>query len=128
MSHAGLMQLLVEQLEVARRQGRTLTYRQLVDTLPLAVPRMQQLTACLERLAVKEMREGWPLRSALVVSQAGSGLPRQGFFQHLVEHGYLPSLPDAAGQQAWHAQELLRVFSFNYPGEDRCSGGNGGQN
>lgn len=109
--------LLLDQLMQARRRQTVLTYRQLLDVLPLQVPKMQQLARLLEQLAEQDARRGWPLRSALVVSQAGSGLPRDGFFQHLVAAGVLTMPINEADAKHWHSQELQRIFTFDYPGE-----------
>src|SRR5690554_983497 len=109
--------LLLDQLMQARRRQAVLTYRQLLDALPLRVPKMQQLARMLEQLAEQDAQRGWPLRSALVVSQAGSGLPRDGFFQHLVAAGVLTMPINEADAKHWHSQELQRIFTFDYPGE-----------
>src|SRR5690554_2503534 len=109
--------LLLDQLMQARRRQTVLTYRQLLDVLPLQVPKMQQLARLLEQLAEQDARRGWPLRSALVVSQAGSGLPRDGFFQHLAAGGVLTMSINEADAKHWHSQELQRIFTFDYPGE-----------
>lgn len=114
---ASLLPLLLERLEQARRQRQTLTYRQLLDVLPLPTPGMQHLAGLLEQLGEQDAGRGWPLRSALVISQAGSGLPRSGFFQHLAESGIFEPSASAAAARQWHAQELLRVFNFSYPGD-----------
>lgn len=109
--------LLLDQLMQTRRRQAVLTYRQLLDALPLRVPKMQQLARLLEQLAEQDAQRGWPLRSALVVSQTGSGLPRQGFFQHLCEAGILDMPASEADAKRWHTQELQRIFTFDYPGE-----------
>lgn len=109
--------LLLDQLMQARRRQTVLTYRQLLDVLSLQVPKMQQLARLLEQLAEQDARRGWPLRSALVVSQAGSGLPRDGFFQHLAAAGVLTMPINEADAKRWHSQELQRIFTFDYPGE-----------
>lgn len=109
--------LLLEQLMQACHEQRVLTYRQLLDVLPLPVPKMQQLARLLEQLGEQDAHRGWPLRSALVVSQAGSGLPRDGFFQHLAAAGVLAMPADENAARCWHEQEQQRVFNFDYPGE-----------
>lgn len=117
MSANDLLPLLLEQLAKARSQRCTLTYRQLLDVLPLPVPKMQHLTQLLERLGEQDAAQGWPLRSVLVVSQAGSGLPRSGFFQHLAAAGIVQLPFDGAAAGDWHRQELQRVFVHSYPGD-----------
>ena len=114
---SALPALLLEQLMQARSQRQVLTYRQLLDALPLQVPKMQQLTRLLEQLGEQDARRGWPLRSALVVSQAGSGLPRGGFFQHLAATNILAMPKDEQTARHWHEQELQRIYIFDYPGE-----------
>lgn len=108
---------LLEQLMQARLQQRVLTYRQLLDALPLQVPKMQQLARLLEQQAEQDARRGWPLRSALVVSQAGSDLPREGFFQYLAMAGILATPANEEIARRWHENELQLVFTFDYPGE-----------
>lgn len=116
-SAAELAAMLLEQLEQARQRGELLTYRQLMEVLALPTPRMQSLARLLEQLAEQDARQGWPLRSALVVSQTDSNLPRPGFFQHLAEAGIMPEPADLAAAELWHAQEVRRVFEFSYQGE-----------
>lgn len=128
MASAPLTALLLERLHAARANRQTLTYRQLLESLPLPAPRMQRLALLLEELAGQDAARGWPLRSALVISQTDSNLPRAGFFQHLQVLGVLPSVLAGAEQRGWHAQEVLRVFAFDYPEDEPCSGGNGGPN
>ena len=50
--------------------------------MQLPTPAMQTLTAALEHLAALDARAERPLRSALVISQGASRLPRPGFFEH----------------------------------------------
>lgn len=114
---AGLTLMLLEQLEQARQRRELLTYRQLLEALPLPTPRMQSLARLLERLAEQDARQGRPLRSTLVVSQTDSNLPRAGFFQHLAEVGVMPVPAGLAAAKVWHAQEVQHVFEFSYQGE-----------
>ena len=116
-SPADLSGLLLARLAQARDRRTVLSYRQLLDVLPLPVPKMQRLACLLEQLAGQDAQRGWPLRSALVVSQTGSGLPRQGFFQYLGEAGILEMPVSEAEAKRWHSQELQRIFTFDYPGE-----------
>ena len=109
--------VLLAELAAARARRGTLTYRQLIERLALPSPAMALLTAALERLAARDACAGRPLRAALVVSQAGSGLPRAGFFECAVDAGACPQDLDEAGMRAWHAAELARVFAFAYPQE-----------
>ncbi len=118
-----VLQTLVALLEQARQGQQLPSYRQLLDELALPAPQMRRLVTCLEQLARYDSERGWPLRSALVVSQAGSGIPRAGFFQQVQALGG-PQLHDEAEQRAWHADEVRRVFAFNYPEELPWAGGN----
>lgn len=106
---------LLAELAAARARRGTLTYRQLIERLALPSPAMALLTAALERLAARDACAGRPLRAALVVSQAGSGLPRPGFFQCAAALGACAHGLDAAGIRDWHAVELERVFACTYP-------------
>lgn len=101
-------------LHQAQQQRQTLTYRQLAEQLNLPAPKIQSLARMLEQLVVYDVQQGWPLRSAIVVSQTSLGLPRQGFFDFLFEQKILPD-KSPAQQQSWHAHELQRVYAFNYP-------------
>ena len=80
-------QALLTALEDARRQRHLLTYRALVERLQLPTPAMQTLTAALEHLAALDARADRPLRSALVISQSASRLPRTGFFECVTRLG-----------------------------------------
>ncbi|MBS7326187.1 MAG: hypothetical protein KIG85_06155 [Thiopseudomonas sp.] len=126
MTATALQALLLQRLHGARNQRQTLTYRQLLESLSLPAPKMQQLARLLEALAAQDAARGWPLRSALVISQTDSNLPRAGFFQHAQRLGLLPQAYAEAAWPSWHADELQRVFAFDYPEDAPCSGGNGG--
>lgn len=115
-------------LRKAQQERQTVTYRQLLEALQLPTPRMQNLVAYLEWLSTYDNERGWPLRSALVVSQTATALPRMGYFTHLLDRKILPREMSAFEQEQWHAQTLKQVYSFTYPEEDLCSGGNGEQN
>lgn len=108
---------LLAELAAAGSRRETITYRQLIERLALSSPAMRGLTDALERLIAQDARARRPLRAALVVSQAGSGLPRAGFFECAVDVGACPQDLDEAGMRAWHAAELARVFAFAYPQE-----------
>ncbi len=115
--HRQHWQALLGELEYARRQHHLLTYRALVERLELPTPAMQTLTAALEHLAVLDARAERPLRSALVISQDASRLPRTGFFDHVTRLGRFTGSPDGVAAASWHAAEVARVFEFNYPEE-----------
>lgn len=106
--------LLIE-LAAVRARRETVTYRGLIERLALPSPAMAPLAAALERLAAQDAHAERPLRAALVVSQAGSGLPRPGFFDCAAALGACPHGLDEAGMRVWHAGELARVFTCAYP-------------
>jgi hypothetical protein len=106
---------LLAELENARRQGHLLTYRSLIERLALPAPAMRTLTDALEQLAALDSHRGHPLRSALVISQGASRLPGAGFFQCITRLGHFPESGQATATVSWHAEEVARVFTFNYP-------------
>ena len=108
-------QALLAELEAARRQRHLVTYRALLERLQLPVPAMQTLTAALEHLAALDAQEDRPLRSALVISQSASRLPRTGFFECAVRLGRFTGPVDGSAAASWHAGEVARVFEFIYP-------------
>lgn len=109
-------QALLDALEEARRQRHLLTYRALIERLQLPAPAMATLAAALEHLAALDARDGQPLRSALVISQGASRLPRPGFFECAERLGRFSGAPDGQAAAAWHAAEVVRVFEFDFPG------------
>lgn len=111
-------QALLGELEDAQRQRHLLTYRALIERLELPSPAMQTLAAALEHLAVLDARAERPLRSALVVSQSASRLPRTGFFDCVTRLGRFTGASDGVAAASWHAAEVTRVFEFSYSGDD----------
>lgn len=107
-------QALIGELDDARRQRHLLTYRSLIERLQLPTPAMTTLTAALEHLAMLDAQAGQPLRSALVISQGASRLPRPGFFEHAARLGRFNGAPDGTAAAAWHAAEVARVFDFEF--------------
>lgn len=107
-------QALLDELDDARRQRHLLTYRALIERLQLPTPAMQTLAAALEHLATLDARAERPLRSALVISQGASRLPRTGFFDCAVRLGRFHGPSDGLAAAAWHAAEVARVFEFEY--------------
>lgn len=107
-------QALLDELDDARRQRHLLTYRALIERLQLPTPAMQTLAAALEHLATLDARAERPLRSALVISQGASRLPRTGFFDCAVRLGRFHGPSDGLAAAAWHASEVARVFEFEY--------------
>ncbi|MGP0174763.1 hypothetical protein ACSVIJ_23190 [Pseudomonas sp. NCHU5208] len=108
-------QALLAELDDARRQRHLLTYRALIERLELPSPAMQTLTAALEHLAALDARADRPLRSALVISQGASRLPRTGFFDCVARLARFSGAPDGVAAASWHAAEVTRVFEFEYP-------------
>lgn len=108
-------QALLDELSDARRQRHLVTYRALVERLQLPPPAMQTLTAALEHLAALDARADRPLRSALVISQGASRLPRTGFFECAARLGRFSGPADGTAAASWHAGEVARVFEFDYP-------------
>ncbi len=106
-----IREALLAELAAARGRGETCTYRQLIERLALPGPAMRTLTAALEHLIVLDARAGRPLLAALVVSQAGSGLPRAGFFECAAALGACPAGMDEEAARRWHAAELARVLA-----------------
>lgn len=107
-------QALLAELEEARCQRHLVTYRSLIERLQLPTPAMATLTAALEHLIALDAREGVPLRSALVVSQGASRLPRPGFFECAQQVGRFNGEVDGIEAAAWHASEVTRVFEYNF--------------
>lgn len=108
-------QALLDELNDARRQRHLVTYRALIERLQLPPPAMQVLAAALEHLAALDARAERPLRSALVISQSASRLPRTGFFECVERLGRFSGPPDGIAAASWHASEVARVFEFDYP-------------
>ncbi|KGF63100.1 hypothetical protein [Pseudomonas lutea] len=106
---------LLAELDLARRQRHLVTYRALLERLQLPTPAMQTLTAALEHLAAIDARAEQPLRSALVISQGASRLPRTGFFECVERIGRFSGPSDGIAAASWHASEVARVFEFDYP-------------
>ncbi len=74
---SGLLKLLNE----TQQQRAVITYRQVIEQLQLPAPSVRRLALALEQLARADHAQGWPLRSALVVSQARPAHPQLGFMQ-----------------------------------------------
>lgn len=110
-------QALLVELENAQRQRHVVTYRALIERLALPSPAMQTLAAALEHLAGLDARAERPLRSALVISQGASRLPRTGFFECVTRLGRFSGASDGVAAASWHASEVARVFEFTYPEE-----------
>ncbi len=108
-------QALLTELDDARRQRHLLTYRALIERLVLPSPAMQTLAAALEHRAALDARAERPLRSALVISQGASRLPRTGFFECATRLGRFSGASDGVAAASWHASEVARVFEFDYP-------------
>lgn len=106
-------QQLLTELEQTRLQRHVVTYRALIERLELPAPAMQTLALALEYLATIDAKASRPLRSALVVSQGASRMPRPGFFECVKALGcYSGGVHNA--DAAWHAAEVTRVFGYDY--------------
>ncbi len=115
-------QLLLGALEDVRRQQHLVTYRSLLERLDLPAPAMRTLALALEHLAQQDAAAGRPLRSALVISQGVSRLPRPGFFECAQRLGCFSGAVDGPAAASWHAAEVARVFEYVYPEEPSCCG------
>lgn len=109
--HSGLLKLLA----ATQRQHGVITYRQIIEQLQLPAPSVRRLASALEQLACADHAQGWPLRSALVVSQAQPAHPQLGFIQCAQELGRFQAMIDEANVAAWHSAELAQVYLFSYP-------------
>lgn len=106
---------LLKLLAVTQRQRSVITYRQVIEQLQLPAPSVRRLAVALEKLADADHQQGWPLRSALVVSQARPAHPQLGFMQHMQRLGCYAEVIDEPRVAAWLAKELSQVYEFNYP-------------
>lgn len=92
----------------ARQQ--TLTYLELADAIAMPGPqRIHRTTRLLEILMKRDAQAGRPIRSALVVSRLGHGLPAEGFF----ERAHRLGLYDGEDPAAFHAALVRRVCSID---------------
>jgi len=107
----GLLKLLSD---VRQRRG-VITYRQVIEQLQLPAPSVRRLALALEQLASADHAQGWPLRSALVVSQARPAHPQLGFIQHVQQLGRFQNDIDEGVVAAWLSAELAQVYLFSYP-------------
>ncbi|MEW6312369.1 MAG: hypothetical protein AB1532_15820 [Pseudomonadota bacterium] len=105
---------LLAELADAQRQRHLVTYRALIERLQLPAPAMQTLAAALEHLAMLDANAERPLRSALVISQGASRLPRPGFFECVARLGRFTGAADGTAAASWHAGEVARVFEYDY--------------
>jgi hypothetical protein len=105
---------LLAELADAQRQRHLVTYRALLERLQLPAPAMQTLAAALEHLAMLDANAERPLRSALVISQGASRLPRPGFFECVARLGRFTGAADGTAAASWHAGEVARVFEYDY--------------
>lgn len=109
--YSGLLKLLAQ----AQQQRTVITYRAIIEALHLPAPSVRRLACALEQLACADHQQGWPLRSALVVSQASPAHPQLGFMQCMQQLGCFAGHIDEANVATWLNTELARVYSFNYP-------------
>ena len=88
------------------KNNRQITYNQLATAAGLTGPhRIHRLTSWLEQTMTEDHRCARPLRAAVVISKARSGLPAPGFFDHAEQLGVELKRPDrAAAYQAYLVQ------------------------
>jgi hypothetical protein len=108
---SGLLKLLNE----TQQQRAVITYRQVIEQLQLPAPSVRRLALALEQLARADHAQGWPLRSALVVSQARPAHPQLGFMQCVQQLGRFQGVIDETAVAAWLSAELVQVYLFSYP-------------
>lgn len=106
---------LLQLLAVTQQQRSVITYRQVIEQLQLPAPSVRRLAMALEQLACADHAQGWPLRSALVVSQARPAHPQLGFIQCAQQLGRFQGVVDEPSVASWLGAELAQVYSFNYP-------------
>lgn len=109
--HHALLQLLA----ATQQQRSVITYRQVIEQLQLPAPSVRRLAMALEQLACADHAQGFPLRSALVVSQARPAHPQLGFIQCVQLLGRFQGAIDEPSVAAWLDAELAQVYSFSYP-------------
>lgn len=94
-------------LDQHARQQQTLTYLELADAVAMPGPqRIHRVTRLLEILMKEDGSAGRPIRSALVVSRLGRGLPAEGFFDRARRLG----LFDGLDPEDFHRRQLTAVF------------------
>lgn len=106
---------LLSLLRQTQQQGSVLTYRQVIEQLQLPAPSVRRLAMALEQLAAADHAQGWPLRSALVVSQAKPAHPQLGFMQCMQQLGCFQGEIEEEQVAVWLTAELTQVYVFNYP-------------
>ena len=85
-----------------------LTYLELADRVAMPGPqRIHRITRLLERLMQEDVAHGRPVRSALVVSRIGHGLPAEGFFDRARRLQILVN----EDQRSFHCRQIEAVFS-----------------
>ena len=109
--HAGLLQLLA----ITQQQRTVITYRQVIEHLQLPAPSVRRLAYALEQLAAADHAQGWPLRSALVVSHTNPAHPQLGFMQYVTQLGCFQGAIETSTVAAWLSQELEQLYPFSYP-------------
>lgn len=106
---------LLQLLAATQQQRSLITYRQVIEQLQLPAPSVRRLAIALEQLAGADHAQGWPLRSALVVSQACPAHPQLGFIQCIQQLGRFQGVIDEPSVAAWLAAELAQIYPFSYP-------------
>lgn len=89
-------------------QRQTLTYLELADAVAMPGPqRIHRTTRLLEMLMRRDAAAGRPIRSALVISRTGRGLPAPGFFDYARRLGLL----DGEDADDFHRRQLAAVYA-----------------
>lgn len=96
--------------DCARQQSR-ITYAELAERAEVPGPqRIRRLTEALERRIAEDHAAGRPLRAAVAISKAGTGLPRPGFFAECRALGLYFGPDEGPQARFFHEFELNRLF------------------
>ena len=93
--------------------AKPITYQALATQLELSPPNtIHQLTVALEQLIAEDVAADHPLIAALVISKAGSGLPRPGFFEYAKALGLFHGDVHGPEAMSFHTAEFKRAIEF----------------
>ncbi|MEM7054693.1 MAG: hypothetical protein AAF446_09120 [Pseudomonadota bacterium] len=109
------MTLLLQRLECTldrlQRQRKTMTYLQCADAIDVQPPyRIHQVAELLESLIERDVRQGRPIRAALVVSRARAGRPAEGFYLK----AKTVAVFDGTQPDQFHEQCLQDLFDHSF--------------
>jgi hypothetical protein len=92
--------------QAARKE--LLTYLELADRVAMPGPqRIHRITRLLEKLMKEDVAEGRPIRSAIVLSRIGHGLPAEGFF----DRARRLRIFENDDRRSFHRRQVEAVFS-----------------